>query len=102
MWGWRIMMGKMMGNIIHTPTSGLIPLTTGMYPNLYAGNNEIGNFIPAAPIIVDGTGIPSSYSSVWLQIQGVNSHCPVTPIVLSNVTQNPTAVYFNFPGSCTP
>src|SRR5690606_19550222 len=84
--------------------AGYTPLTTGMYPHLYAGNNEIGNFIPAAPIIVDGTGIPSYYSSVRLQIQGTNGfhHCPVTPNVLSNATQNPAAVYFNLPGAGTP
>ena len=61
-------------------------------PNLFANGSEIGNFIPARPFIIDGTGIPSG-GTVQLDIKSSTGHCPVEPNTLS--IHNPNSIYFD-------
>lgn len=70
-------------------------LTNGNYPNLYANGHDIGNFIPAAPIVLDGTGITPG--SVVLEIYSSSDHCPVINAVQDPFT-NPLPIHFDLFG----
>lgn len=77
-------------------------LTPGNYPNLYpipvsAGGSEIGHFIPALPIVVDGTGLPSIAESVVLQIKSDTDHLPLNNVISIPFTYNPVAINFVLP-----
>jgi len=69
----------------------------GWYPNLYAVNNqEIGNLIPAAPIVMDGSwGYENDLA--------INSTDHL-PVIQANVspTGNPLQLFFDISGTATP
>lgn len=65
-------------------------LNLANYPNLYANGYKIGNFIPAQPIILDGTGAPGTEI---VEIESINNHCPV--IQTMNPINNPNNEYFD-------
>lgn len=64
-------------------------------PNLFANGSEIGNFVPARPFVVDGTGLPYG-GTVELDIKSSADHCPVIPNTFS--ANNPGTVYFDVSG----
>lgn len=70
------------------------PIDLMNFPNLYLGNNEIGNFIPAASFNINGTGLPVAAGTVQLDVKSSADHCPVLTNVLT--TNNPGGnVYFD-------
>src|SRR5690606_2419555 len=75
-------------------------LNTTDYPNLYAGGNEIGNFIPAFLITLDGSGLPSTGGTVVLEIESSADHCPVLNAMTT--TANPLPIHFDLPAGGSP
>ncbi len=67
---------------------------TGL-PNLFANGSEIGNFIPASPFDIDGTGIPAG-GTVQLDVKSSADHCPVIQNTFS--IHNPNSIYFDISG----
>lgn len=64
----------------------------GTYPNLFdPTGNEIGNFIPARPFILDGSGLPSTAETVVLEMVS-GDHCHV---INASTTSNPLGIYFD-------
>jgi len=60
--------------IYNTP-GGVYNLTSGMYPNLYNGGNEYGNYIEANPIVLNVWGVGGPHTEELGIIWG--GHCPV-------------------------
>jgi len=74
-------------------------LNTTDYPNLYAGGNEIGNFIPAFPITLDGSGLTPG--SVVREIESSMDHCPVLNAMTTTANPLPT-IHFDLPPGGAP
>ena len=64
------------------------------FPTLYANNNEIGNFVPAASFDINGTGIPAGAGTVNLDVESSTDHCPVMPNILATSNSGGN-VYFD-------
>ena len=64
------------------------------FPTLYANNNEIGNFIPAASFDINGTGIPAGAGTINLDVKSSADHCPVMPNILATSNSGGN-VYFD-------
>ncbi|HLW63454.1 MAG TPA: hypothetical protein VKY33_08645 [Flavobacterium sp.] len=56
-----------------TPT-GSYNLTSGLYPNLYNGGNEYGNYITANPIVLNIWGTNPPTEEIVIRAGG---HCPI-------------------------
>jgi len=67
-----------------------------LYPNLYANSNEIGNLVPAQPIIMDG----SSLQNCEVAINSTRDHLPVDVATLGS-GWNPINRFFNLSGGVT-
>jgi len=82
-----------------TPPALIADLTNGNYPNLYQNGNEIGELIPAKPIVLDGSSINHSEVS----ISSYADHCPVNPHAPgSSPGWNPEDRFFDISGAATP
>lgn len=82
-----------------TPPALIADLTNGNYPNLYQNGNEIGELIPAKPIVLDGSSINHSEVS----ISSYADHCPVNPHTPgSSPGWNPEDRFFDISGAATP
>ena len=73
--------------------------TTSPFPNLYAGGNEIGNFIPAPPLLIDGSG--AAGGTVTFSILANAEHCPVFG-AMTDSSYNPLGIGFNLPSGGAP
>ena len=81
------------------PPALIADLTNGNYPNLYQMGNEIGELIPAKPIVLDGSSIDHSEVS----ISSYADHCPVNPHTPgSSPGWNPHDRYFDISHIATP
>lgn len=80
------------------PPALIADLTNGNYPNLYQTGNEIGELIPAKPIILDGSTLENSEVS----ISSNADHCPVNPHTPgSSSGWNPKDRYFDISSTAT-
>lgn len=73
-----------------TPT-GSYNLTSGMYPNLYNGGNEYGNYITANPIVLNVWSPNPQTEEIGIGFQG--DHCPV--FSAWTYTYNPHTIFFD-------
>ena len=75
--------------IYNTP-GGAYNLTSGMYPNLYNGGNEYGNYIQANPIVLNIWGTNPQTEEIGIIWGG---HCPV--FTAWTYTYNPHTIFFD-------
>src|SRR5690554_2204308 len=73
-----------------TPT-GSYNLAAGGYPNLYSSGSEYGNYIAAAPYVINGQWTTGA-STQELSVQG-GGHCPV--MAATTWTFNPHGIFFD-------
>jgi len=73
---------------------------SGTYPNMFdATGNEIGNFMPARPFTLTGTGIPVSTRRFEILSK---DHCHVVGANVITNTYNPGGVFFDITSPPTP
>src|SRR5690554_2942832 len=80
------------------PPVQVADLTNGNYPNLYTGTTvpqEIGNLIPATPILMDGS---------WGENELAINSTDHLPVIQANVspTGNPLQLFFDISATATP
>lgn len=76
---------------IYDTPGGVYNLASGMYPNLYNGGNEYGNYIPANPIVLNTWGAGGPHTEELIIIGG--GHCPI--FTAWTYTYNPYTIFFD-------
>src|SRR5690606_1647356 len=85
--------------LLNNPPGMVADFTTGGYPNLYAGNNEVGNLIPGAFIVLDGTTMAQSELELGSDPASGNPEHLLSPAGFPNpMGYNPNNISFRFPG----
>lgn len=90
--------------IYNDPAAGLVvnfnTAPTGAYPNIFnPSGNEIGNFMPAQPFTLTGSGLPSYYGTVEMEMISYD-HLHVNSAI-TNI-KNPASTFFNLSGPPAP